>query len=171
MANYDVTIDVTTVPISYSYTDEKSGELQSAYRLPVAGKDTVSWRVKIADSNPHCLTIVFTSATPLADAENGRPVFTVLGTESEGTGGEINALIDAEASGTFEYNVVVFDRKTKKRYMDDPRIIVGTGGITAAAQIREVLRELKGIERSDPTLTKKINSIKRRLENVINELE
>jgi len=170
MANYDITIDVTTVPISYTYKDER-GKPQSAYRLPVAKKDTISWRVNIEHSNPHCLTIFFASQTPLADARNGRPLLTLLGTEKEGTAGEVKGLIDADAPGTFEYSVVVFDRKTRKRYTDDPRIIVGTGGITTAAQIREVVRELKGIERSDPALTKKIDFIEKRLEKVIDELE
>ena len=161
-----VTIDITKSPISYTVSGN------NAYRLAVKGGDTVNWKATTTGPKHH-LAILFVKETPFS--LNKQPVYAFHGSEIDEAGAGIGGSIDANASGTYEYYVAVFDSATNLTYTDDPKIMVGSGNLTVDAELKELIllhSELEDVAaRSDPTLRKKIESIDEKLEKLIDKLK
>lgn len=164
---YDVTIDVTTNPISYSYKI-LSGPPQPAYRLKVKEGDTVTWTVK-SPGPRHCAAIVFKKDTPLID-RNGRPMYTVLWSERVETPKGPQVIIDPDATGLYEYSVAILDEGTQVNYTDDPKIIVGSGGLSGEAQLALAKEALRDAAQLEPSRRREIENIEKQVEHVIDEL-
>lgn len=176
-----VTIDITTNPLSYSYTIMNGGgTAHKANRLKVNGLDTVKWNVKtsVTTGYKYHVTILCVRETPLADTNNN-PVFAIQGSEVEADAGKVMAKIDTDATGTYEYYVAVTDDKTGKTYTDDPKIIVGGSGtfeqkkelIRDAHQLIGEAHKLEDAAGSNHVLREKIESIEKELGGVLDELE
>jgi hypothetical protein len=171
---YHVAIDATQFP--FSYTTDVPTPNTSAYQLYVTPGSTVAWIPKTAHSNKHCVAILFPNETPLVDA-NGRPLYAVLWSEMEDGTNQTLQTIDKNASGTYEYTVVVFDRESGKTSRDDPKIIVGSGMAIAKADLTSALAEIKkakALLSGKPTVerqTAQIASIEHELAEVIEQLK
>jgi len=179
--NYLVTIDVSTNPISYSYTDG-SGK-HRANRLTVSGNDTIAWNVTTppysAGRPKYHITILCVKETPLVDKKhNNNPLFEIHGSEIEANAGTVMANIDTDASGSYEYYVAVTDDNTGQTYTDDPKIIVGGKGtyeqgelIKNANHLIAEAHKLEDAAGSNRGLKEKIQSIEKDLEEVVQKLE
>jgi hypothetical protein len=157
----------TTTP-SYSDTYSKNGGPPTtnpkAYRLPVAMNDTVVWKATTPGAK-NAVALFFPNGTPLADS-NGRPVSMIVWSERDGNSPQTTVV---EASGSYEYHVVVYDEDNKMPYTDDPRIIVGGGYIQSDVEI--ALAAVKRAGASSPTGTERklIESIEEKLEQLLEE--
>jgi hypothetical protein len=170
--SHTITVDVTKTPILYTDTFSNGGapKTQPAYRLEVNTNDTIAWKI-ITSGGMHAAAIVFPNGTPAADA-NGRSVPLMAWSERDGGSPQLTIV---EAAGTYEYEVVVYDETNKTRYIDDPRIIVGNGGIetewkkisAALGDLREATTELSGM----PKQQKQVESIEQELEKKAAELK
>jgi plastocyanin len=169
LATNPVTIDVTTTPISYTLPGTPP---QNAYRVKVQGGDKVTWKVKTSGAN-HRVAILFLKDSPFVDS-NQNPVYAFEGSQTDEGGSGIggNAMIDTNASGTYEYYVAVFDDVTHRSVSDDPKIIVGSGNLDAKAELIEAAGELKQAALSSPPAQReKIRSIENKLEELIEDLK
>jgi hypothetical protein len=132
--SHTVTIKFVTSTASYSDTYSTNGgppkTNPKAYRLPVAMNDTVVWKATTPGAK-NAVAIFFPNGTPFADSD-GRPVSMIVWSER---GGNSPQLTVVEASGTYEYHVVVYDEDNKTSYTDDPKIIVGSGYFEADVEI------------------------------------
>ena len=170
--SHTVTVDVTKTPILYTDTFSNGGppKTQPAYRLAVNTNDTIAWKI-ITSGGMHAAAIVFPNGTPAADA-NGRSVPLMVWSERDGGSPQLTVV---EAAGTYEYEVVVYDETNKTRYIDDPKIIVGNGGIeTEWKKISAALGDLRATttELSEmPKQQKRVESIERELEKIAAELK
>jgi plastocyanin len=164
---YDVTIDVTRSPISYSYPSLTVP--QPAYRLKVKTGDTVTWTAK-SPGPKHCVSIVFKKDTPLID-RNGRPIYTLLWSERIETPKGPQVTVDPDAAGIYEYSVAVLDEGTQVSYTDDPKIIVGSGGLDGEAQLTLAKEALKDAAQLEPARRGEIENIEKQVEHVLSELK
>jgi len=166
-----ITIDITTVATTAKISYWVGTPPQDASNLHVKEGESVMWQAKTGGVS-HRLTVLFRkNKTPFAD-KNG-PVYAFEGSEANeaiGIGGNIGQV----GSHSYKYCVAVFDDATKKTYTDDPKIIVGTGHLDAEAEIglaRDDLKEAYAELSSKPKLQKKILSIERKLERIVDELK
>jgi hypothetical protein len=163
-ADYVVTIDVTTTPISYKAQDAQGNVVNMPNNgLMVSPKDKVRWKVHTRH-NHHHLTIGFfnTPTTPLVDA-SGYPLYSVSGSEADEATNKIGGMIDLNATGTYKYSVRGKDDDPQGMpFADDPTIIVGH--LSARAMLIEAQGELKQVK-------DQIESIEKQLGAVIDELK
>jgi hypothetical protein len=95
-------------------------------KLQVCQGDTVNW---VAKTKPDPSTSKLRNETCVFQED---PVLDQGATPAQGfhtsDGVPVGGVVDANASpGPHEYYVVVFDKVTNRSYMDDPKIIIGTG--------------------------------------------
>ena len=89
-------------------------------RLQVCLGDTVIWQANT--STPKNVMSVITE-DPVLD-QNNIPTQAFNASDSV----PVKGTVDASASlGSHEYLVVIFNKSTKRSYIDDPKIIIGTG--------------------------------------------
>lgn len=165
--HYVLTIDVSKSPkspISYTYRDS-SGKTQNGYKLPVFPGDSVSFIAVSNGNNRHFAAVVFLSGTPLDDS-TGRPVNALIWQESDEANPSVMT-VDADALGSYEYRVVVFDKENGAGYTEDPKIMVGTGGLV----ISKVLKELDEIAEANPKEKEKIKSIESNLQGLSRQVK
>jgi hypothetical protein len=149
---YLVTIDVTGDHITYS-----APGIPDARDLPVNQGDDIKWRVKSAPPNPkHHGAILFPITSPFP----GKNFLQWTDQDDEPNGYGVGA---AQNVGQHKYSVSIYDRVTHKLYLDDPKIIVGSGNnaITQLMEARKELAEVRG----------QIVSIEKELESVVDKLE
>jgi hypothetical protein len=161
-ADYVVTIDVTTKPISYSARDGQGNVVNMSNNgLMVNPNDSVTWKVH-SRRKKYSLTIGFfnTTTTPLMDASNN-PLYSVSGTEADEGTKKIGGMIEPNATGTYKYSVRGKD-DAGTPFPDDPTIIVGK--LSPRAKLIEAKGELKQVE-------DKIKSIEEELGVIIDELK
>jgi hypothetical protein len=169
-----MTIDVSQSPIVYSCVDPVTGVKAPAYRLtiPTGAGNTVTWN--ITSSGPtqkHCSGIFFPNDTPFVDL-TGRPVYGFVWSEREEAANQVTLNVDAAASGTYEYRIVVRDIASGTTYSEDPKIIVGTGGIELITELRAIKAKLEEEAKSTPPeVQKKLEPIEKELGKVIDELK
>lgn len=168
--SYAITVDVTTSPISYSYSDANG--THNAYRLLVNPADKVTWIVT-ASKKPCSLTILFVRETP-DDATHKTQRYVFSGTDTAATAA---MSIDDDGTGTYEYYVGVIDG-AGRTYSDDPKIIVGGSGTFEVGELigdaRELVSQagkLRDIARTNPPIEAQIGSIEKKLQEVIKKLE
>jgi hypothetical protein len=165
-----VTIDITTVATTNKISYWVGTPAQDASNLPVKEGESIMWQAKTVGVS-HRLAVLFRKKTPFAD-KNG-PVYAFEGSEADEANG-IGGNIGQVGSHSYKYCVAVFDDATKKTYTDDPKIIVGTGHLDAEAEIdlaQDDLKEAYAELSSKPKLQKKILSIERKLERIVDELK
>jgi hypothetical protein len=166
--DFVVTIDVTKNPIAYTLADSSD-----ASELHVSAGKVVTWK-SITPGSKHHLALVFYPDTPFID-KNNNPVFAFHGSESdEGNGIGINASIDPNASGWYDYCVAVWDESKSRTYTDDPTIMIGDGKLTtkaARAKLIAVEKELKKVAQYYPPASEQLKSIGTELQNIIHELK
>jgi hypothetical protein len=70
---------------------------------------------------------VYPERTILIDSSTGNPLTVVHATASDnmGKGGKVST--DAKLLGTYEYHVAVVDENNGRLFVDDPKIVIGTG--------------------------------------------
>jgi hypothetical protein len=149
---YVVTIDVTGDQISYS-----APGIPDARVLPVNQGDDIKWKVKSAAPNPkHHGAILFPVTSPFTGTTSLQWTENDDATAGYGVGA-------VQTVGQHKYSVAVFDRVTDKLYLDDPKIIVGSGNnaITQLMEARKELEEVRG----------QIGSIEKVLESAVDKLE
>jgi hypothetical protein len=165
---HTVTISFITPTASYSDTYSNGGTPTTnprAYRLqPVAMNDTIVWKA-VTPGAKNAAAIFFPKGTPFADP-NGRPVSMIVWSDRDGNS-PLQKVV--EASGTYEYHVVVYDEDNKVPYTDDPKIIVGGGKLVADVEI--ALAAVKRAGAASPTDAEKklIESIEEKLVQLGNE--
>jgi hypothetical protein len=173
-ADYIVKVDAKTKP--FSYVD---GAGKPAYHLnvSVAAGSRVAWQATSPHSNKHCVAILFPKETPLVDTTTGRPLYAVLWSEIEESSGPTYYSVDPDASGHYEYTVVVFDRESGATQSDDPKMIVGSGNLELKVELTSVLGELREVQKAlsgKPSVEKQageIESVERKLEGIIKTLK
>jgi hypothetical protein len=164
-----VTIDVMTSPISYLDPQQPG----SAYRLCVAKGESVLWQAVTAKPNNgrYSAMVFFPNGTPFADTA-GRPITRIVWSERTSTDRQAAVV---EKSGSYEYYVAVYDEDHQKTYADDPKIIVGSGGVDA--EINTAIENLKQASAQlsrDPQLQGKadqIEAIQKELQHILAELK
>lgn len=150
-ASHSVSVDVTKKPIYYK--DENGN---SAYRLPVGSKDTVVWSIAPQSGITYtAMAIVFPDGTPFADAD-GRPLPILTWSDKDGKSQKATVVV---SSGEYEYCVFAYDQTNKIIYADDPKIIVGNGGLESDVRIMSVLDRIQN----------RLDSVERSLRNLKNE--
>jgi hypothetical protein len=125
--SHAVTIDFTQSPISYSDAYSHNGVVTpnpTAYRLVVYANETVVWKAKTSGTK-NVVAIFFPNGTPFAD-QNGRPLPIIVWSAKDVNSPTATVV---EQSGSYEYSVAAYDEDKGKSYTDDPKIIVGNGGI------------------------------------------
>jgi hypothetical protein len=157
---YTLTIDVTKNPIAYGAVDNH-GNSTNGYKLRVFPGDSVSFKAVSSGKNRHFAAIVFLADTPFTDSVTGRPVNALIWSEGDEANPSV-LNVDADALGNYEYRVVVFDKESGAGYTEDPKIIVGTGGLV----ISKVLKELDEIAEANPKEKEKIKSIESNLQRL-----
>jgi hypothetical protein len=161
-----VTINVATNPTSYTVGTVK------AYRLKILTCETVTWTVSTppnsSGKNPYHVTILFPKETPLFDPNTNLPAYLIVGSDQT----PISAMaVDADATGNYEYYVVVVDDFTKQTYPDDPKIIVGTGKDSASADISSALHDVEAARaKVSKKLQEQMKSIETQLCQVLDAL-
>ena len=151
---YVVTIDVTGDQISYS-----APGIPDARNLPVNQGDDIKWKVKSAQPNPkHHGAILFPITSPFPGTNGSSLQWTENDDATAGYG--VGA---AQNAGQHKYSVAIYDRVKHKLYLDDPKIIVGSGNnaITQLMEARKELAEVRG----------QIVSIEKELESAVDKLE
>jgi hypothetical protein len=149
---YVVTIDVTGDHISYS-----APGIPDARDLPVTKGDNIKWKVKSAQPNPkHHAALLFPVTSPFSSTSS------LQWTENDDAAAGYGVGV-AQNVGQHKYSVSIYDRVTHKLYLDDPKIIVGSGNnaITLLMEARKELAEVRG----------QIVSIEKELESVVDKLE
>lgn len=136
-AKYAVTIDTTKGSFDYYYVDAQ-GNQHECRNLNVTARDTVSFTAKTPGNKPHCAAICFLGQTPFID-QNGIAIYALLWSEQDETNPQELTVEGALAS--YEYRVVVFDRGTGKGKTDDPKVIIGTGGLGLRLKELELIEE------------------------------
>jgi len=152
--HYVVTIDVTGDQISYS-----APGIPDARNLPVNQGDDIKWKVKSAQPNPkHHGAILFPITSPFPGTNGSSLQWTENDDATAGYG--VGA---AQNVGQHKYSVAIYDRVKHKLYLDDPKIIVGSGNsaITQLMEARKELAEVRG----------QIVSIEKELESAVDKLE
>ena len=162
--SYTVTIDVTKNPIAYGAVDNH-GNSTNGYKLHVFPNDSVSFKAVSSGKNRHFAAIVFLAGSPLDDS-TGRPVNALIWQESDEANPSV-LNVDADALGSYEYRVVVFDKENGAGYTEDPKIMVGTGGLV----ISKVLKELDEIAEANPKEKEKIKSIESNLQGLTRQVK
>jgi hypothetical protein len=166
--SHTVTMKFGTSPTSYSDTYSTNGGPSTvnpkAYRIQVDMDDTVVWKATTPGAKS-AVAIFFPSGTPFADS-NGRPVSMIVWSERDGNSPQTTVV---ESSGTYEYQVVAYDEDNKTPYADDPKIIVGSGGIESDVKI--AMAAVKRARASSPNDTEKnlIEIIEEKLVQLRNE--
>jgi|SRR5450631_893177 len=125
--SHAVTIDFTQFPISYSDAYSHNGVTTpnpKAYRLVVYANETVVWKAKTPGTK-NVVAIFFPNGTPFAD-QNGRPMPIIVWPAKDVNSPTATVV---EQSGSYEYYVAAYDEDKGMSYTDDPKIIVGNGGI------------------------------------------
>jgi hypothetical protein len=125
---WTVTIDVTSLNKKPVYFIAKSnGSCPYAPSHPeslhVCASDKVQWQAKTSGSAN--LIYIYQEDNILLDASGAALVPTLQATNGAPVGG----IIDSAASkiGPHEYYIAVFDGANNRLYIDDPKIIIGTG--------------------------------------------
>jgi hypothetical protein len=169
--NYIVSVDATTYPFSYL-----DGNGNKVYHLTVAAGSKVAWQAKTSNPNKHCVAILFPKESPIVDT-NLRPLYALLWSEMEESSGPNYFSVDPDASGAYEYTVVVFDRQSGTTQRDDPKMIVGSGNqelreqvASARSELQDVHKELLG-KANVETQVKEIGTIEAKLTAIIDELK
>lgn len=138
---WTVTADVSSGAQTPVYTVSRAGGScpfpapTDAYFLTICAGDSVVWNARTS-STKYSLQILF----PRPVLNDASSTLTKLFTVSNGTttGGATNASVTG-ANGNphveYEYIVSIYDTVNNKAYIDDPKIIVGTGTGTAAVQL------------------------------------
>jgi hypothetical protein len=158
LINYPVTIDARTTPFTYSTTVPVAGT--QAYHLHLASANsTVTFTAITSGANQHSAAIFFPTDTPFVD-KNGRPMYAFAWSQTEEPLAVL--LMDPDASGPFEYRVVVFDKLTGTTLSEDPKIIVGSGNY----ELNEIIEKLERIRKAHPDEDKTIESIKTELQQL-----
>jgi hypothetical protein len=158
--HYVVTIDVASGSVIYSV----SPPTVDPHNMCVTDVDEIKWKVISAGPSPrHLVAIQFLITTPFVGA-HGHPVSSFQWSEKDdatavGFGGGL-----AQTIGTHEYCVAVYDEVAHKLYLDDPKIIVGTGHL-------DVKRKVIEAERGVREAREKLESIENILTNVIQKME
>ena len=154
--NYPVTIDARTTPFAYSTTVPVAST--PAYHLHLASANsTVTFTAITSGANQHSAAIFFPTDTPFVD-KNGRPMYAFTWSQTEESTLAVLS-VDPDASGPFEYRVVVFDKLTGTTVSEDPKIIVGSGNF----ELSEIIEKLERIKKAHPDEDKTIESIKTEL--------
>lgn len=125
--SHAVTIDFTQSPISYSDAYSHNGGTTpnpTAFRLVVYANETVVWKAKTLGTK-NVVAIFFPNGTPFAD-QNGRPMPIIVWSAKDVNSPTATVV---EQSGSYDYSVAAYDEDKGKSYTDDPKIIVGNGGI------------------------------------------
>jgi hypothetical protein len=162
--NYPVTIDARTTP--FTYTTSVPMAATPAYHLHVASANsTVSFTVITSGANQHSAAIFFPNDTPLVD-KNGRPMQAFVWSQTEESAPAMLPM-DPDASGQYEYRIVVFDKVAGTTTSEDPKFIVGGGGI----ELTEIIEKLNEIKKEHPGEDKTIESIKTELQQLFIELK
>jgi hypothetical protein len=166
--SHTITINVTAPTASYSDTYSKNGGPPTtnpkAYRLPVAMNDTVVWKATTHGAK-NAVAVFFPNGTPFADS-NGRPVSMIVWSERDGNSPQTTVV---EVSGTYEYHVVVYDEDNKMPYIDDPKIIVGSGYIESDVEIALAAVRRAGASSPNDREKKLIETIEEKLVQLRNE--
>jgi hypothetical protein len=128
-----------------------------ARTLAINQGDNIKWKVKSAPPNPkHHGALLFPVTSPFGNTSS------LQWTENDdaAAGYGVGA---AQNVGQHKYDVAVFDRVTHKLYLDDPKIIVGSGNnaVTQLMEARKELAEVRG----------QIVSIEKVLESAVDKLE
>jgi hypothetical protein len=170
-ASYVVTIDATTTPISYRFPDS-TGVAHNANRMKVNASDKVAWIAKTPSPNHHAVTLFFLKETPLVDATaNNKPIYALYWTESQESPSGIGGTIDPDGSGTYECYVAVVDTKTNQIYIDDPKMIVGSGNFELMVELSQEVKKLGPVANECPSQSKDIRRIQENLQGIISKLE
>src|SRR5580700_54776 len=155
--HYPVTIDARPTP--FTSTTPVPVAATPAYHLHVASANsTVSFTVISSGGNQHSAAIFFPNDTPFVD-KNGRPMQASVWSQTEESALAMLPM-DPDASGQYEYRVVVFDKVAGTTASEDPKIIVGGGGI----ELAEIIEKLNEIKKEHPGEDKMIESIKTELQ-------
>jgi hypothetical protein len=155
--HYVVTIDVTGDGVTGKQITYSAPGIPDARDLPVIQGDDIKWKVKSAPPNPkHRSAILFPITSPFA------------GTNSLQWGENDDAAVGygpgaAQTVGQHYYCVAVYDKVKHKVYLDDPKIIVGSGNsaVTQLMEARKELAEVRG----------QIVSIEKELESAVDKLQ
>jgi len=152
---YVVTIDVTGDQISYRIPGPPGPV--DARILTVSLGDNIKWKVKSAAPNPkHHGALLFPVTSPFSSTSS------LQWTENDdaAAGYGVGA---AQNVGQHKYSVAIYDRVVHKLYLDDPKIIVGSGNnaITQLMEARKELAEVRG----------QIVSIEKEIESAVDKLQ
>jgi hypothetical protein len=154
---YVVTIDVTGNDVTGKQISYSAPGIPDARDLPVNKGDSIKWKVKSAHPNPkHHGAILFPTTSPFAGTNSLQWTENDDVTAGYGVGAAQNV-------GQHKYSVSIYDRVTHKLYLDDPKIIVGSGN-SAITQLMEARKELAEVRRQ-------IVSIEKELESAVDKLE
>jgi hypothetical protein len=167
-ADFVVTVDVTKTPFVYSCP--QSPDPYNLY-VDLTTAKTVSWKAVSQGSN-HAVGIFFPKETPFLDP-SGRPMYALLWSEREENANPIIAKFDLYASGKYEYRVAVFDKQTGTTHSEDPRIIVGSGGIELGNKLNEIRGELESLKQSSNSeeVKHELKTIEDKLSRIIASLQ
>jgi len=121
---YDISPKPTSVnyPCTFSAGDQANGPKV----LRVCPDDTVVWQAKTSGTPSTMrsqMIVLFEDA--IIDNKNGDPVQTFHAQDGMQDGGAIDS--SASSDVAYEYSVFVSDKLTKQVFIDDPKIIIGTG--------------------------------------------
>jgi hypothetical protein len=117
-----VTIDVKNG--SFLYTVNTPNDPKN---LRVKLKDDVKWIVKTAgETQKHHAAIFFPTTSPFLDKRKN-PTKLLRWTEKDEASGGYGVPGGVQTRGTHKYCVAIFDDAAPELYLDDPKIIVGTG--------------------------------------------
>lgn len=94
------------------------------FSLVVYANETVVWKAKTLGTK-NVVAIFFPNGTPFAD-QNGRPMPIIVWSAKDVNSPTATVV---EQSGSYDYSVAAYDEDKGKSYTDDPKIIVGNGGI------------------------------------------
>lgn len=93
--------------------------------------DTVSWTATTSGraNQEHSVGIFFPDDTSFVDS-NSRPVYAFVWSDRDEASPPVAAVDpDAPLGSCYKYVVAAFDSLKSKTYIDDPKVIIGTGGL------------------------------------------
>jgi hypothetical protein len=175
-------LGVASKLFKYTYTDP-TGNTGNAYHLnlPSGAGTTVSWVIlstknAATGTQKHSGSIFFAADTPFVDSNTSqRPVQAFSWSETEESStlpSKASLVLDQDASGVYEYRIVVRDSVSGESNTEDPKIIVG-GKSPLEVQLTDVNAKLDEADKAK-TLedTKKwVHSAQEELRKIIEELK
>jgi hypothetical protein len=96
----------------------------------------------------------------------------LLGSEREGATGLIGGtVVDDALDGSYDFYVAVFDKIAVQTYLEDPKIIVGSGGFEAKLSdaLSDVTKAAKEAREEKNQNLKKIEEIERSLRELVKQ--